>query len=72
MNDLSSERILDLIAERWRVARADLELAAMDRGLESLDSLTMAARAFYLLARYNPDLVHLEIDAGATGSIVAV
>jgi hypothetical protein len=65
VNDLSSEKILDLFAQRWGVARADLELAAMDRGLESLDSLTMAARAFYLLARYNPDLVHLEIDTGA-------
>ncbi|WIX91741.1 TfuA domain-containing protein [Amycolatopsis sp. DG1A-15b] len=61
VNDLSSEKILDLFAQRWEVARADLELAAMDRGLESLDSLTMAARAFYLLARYNPQLVHLEI-----------
>ncbi|WP_410567058.1 TfuA-like protein [Amycolatopsis sp. cmx-4-61] len=61
VNDLSSEKILDLFAQRWGVARADLELAAMDRGLESLDSLTMAARAFYLLARYNPDLVHLGI-----------
>ncbi|KDN17332.1 TfuA-like protein [Amycolatopsis rifamycinica] len=63
VNDLSSEKILDLFARRWGVARADLEPAAMDRGLESLDSLTMAARAFYLLARYNPDLVRLEIAA---------
>lgn len=66
VNDLSAEKILDLFAQRWGVARADLELAAMDRGLESSDSLTMAARAFYLLARYNPDLVRLEIDAADT------
>lgn len=61
VNDLSAEKILGLIAQRWGVTRADLELAAMDRGLESSDSVTMAARAFHLLARYNPDLVQLEI-----------
>ncbi|MYW90056.1 hypothetical protein G3I59_05330 [Amycolatopsis rubida] len=63
VNDLSSEKILDLFAQRWEVAREELELAAMDRGLESLDSLVMAARAFYLLARYNPDLVRLTVEA---------
>ncbi|MFE3170322.1 TfuA-like protein [Amycolatopsis sp. NPDC059090] len=63
VNDLAHEKILDLFAGRWGVARAELELAAMDRGLESLDSLVMAGRAFYLLARYNPDLVRLAVEA---------
>ncbi|WP_116200012.1 TfuA-like protein [Amycolatopsis circi] len=63
VNDLSHEKILDLFAERWGVVRAELELAALDRGLESLDSLVMAGRAFYLLARYNPDLVRLTVEA---------
>ncbi|GAA1956833.1 TfuA-like protein [Amycolatopsis minnesotensis] len=63
LNDLDPEKILGLFARRWGVPRADLELAAMDRGLESLDSLTMAGRAFYLLARYNPGLVQFEVAA---------
>lgn len=60
LNDLAPEKILGLFAGLWGVTRDDLELAAMDRGLDSLDSLTMAGRAFYLLARYNPDLVGLD------------
>ncbi|MFB9924307.1 TfuA-like protein [Amycolatopsis halotolerans] len=63
VNDLSHEKILDLFADRWGVARDELELAAMDRGLESLDSLVMAGRAFYLLARYNPNLARLTVEA---------
>jgi hypothetical protein len=65
VNDLSPEKILDLFARRWGVDRAELELAAMDRGVESLDSLTMAGRAFYLLARYNPEVVDLRVAATA-------
>ncbi len=64
INDLSPERILESFARRWQTPRAGLELAAMDRGIESLDSLTMAGRAFYLLARYNPDLTQLDVGTG--------
>jgi hypothetical protein len=51
---LSVDRILDLFAGRW--AADELELAAMDRGLDSTDGLVAAGRTCYLLARYNPDL----------------
>ncbi|MFC3450590.1 TfuA-like protein [Amycolatopsis speibonae] len=69
INDLSSERILDWFSRRWEIPSAELELAAMDRGIESLDSLTMAGRAFYLLARYNPDFVHLDLDVSAAREV---
>jgi len=61
VNDLSPDKILALYAARWGVARADLEAAVLDRGLESLDGLAMAGRAFYLLASYNPDRVALDL-----------
>jgi hypothetical protein len=56
---LSEDRILDFFAQRWAAEPGELELAAMDRGLDSTASLLAAGRAFYLLARYNPGIAAL-------------
>ncbi|WP_267901151.1 hypothetical protein [Amycolatopsis panacis] len=40
---------------------------ALDRGLASLNSLTMAGRAFYLPAHYNPERTVLDLGASVAG-----
>ncbi|WP_086860707.1 TfuA-like protein [Streptomyces milbemycinicus] len=59
IHTLSADRILTHISERWGVEPGTLELHALDRGMGSRDVLVAAARPYYLLARYNPDLVDL-------------
>jgi hypothetical protein len=58
---LSQDRILSYLAELWGVAAQDLELHALDRGIPSLDVLVAAARPCYLLAKYNPDFVDVQV-----------
>lgn len=62
IHSLSADRILSYLAGRWRAEPQDLELHALDRGIASLDVLVAAARPYYLLAKYNPDLVDLRVE----------
>ncbi|MGW4962928.1 TfuA-like protein [Nonomuraea sp. NPDC004186] len=62
IHTLSADRILTHISERWGAEPGALELHALDRGIGSRDVLVAAARPYYLLARYNPDLMDLHID----------
>ena len=66
---LSADRIASCLAERWGAEPAALELHALDRGIGSRDILVAAARPYYLLARYNPDLMDLSVDAGAPANM---
>ncbi|MBQ0891084.1 hypothetical protein KBZ94_40285 [Streptomyces sp. RM72] len=59
VENLRRDKVAELLAKRWRTPLADLELAALDRGFSSLDQAVIAARPFYLLARYDPDAVRL-------------
>ncbi|GAA2310047.1 TfuA-like protein [Nonomuraea roseoviolacea subsp. roseoviolacea] len=61
IHSLSADRVLAHIGERWGAEPEALELHALDRGMGSRDVLLAAARPFYLLSRYNPDLVDLHI-----------
>ncbi|NUW36262.1 hypothetical protein HTZ77_33360 [Nonomuraea sp. SMC257] len=61
IHTLSADRILTLIGERWAAEPGALDLHALDRGMGSRDVLVAAARPYYLLARYNPDLMDLHI-----------
>lgn len=63
IHSLSADRILSYLAGRWGTEPEDLELHALDRGIASLDVLVAAARPYYLLAKYNPDLVDIRVDA---------
>ncbi|WP_205325318.1 TfuA-like protein [Glycomyces sp. YM15] len=65
IHSLSADRILSFLAGRWGTEPEDLELRALDRGIASLDVLVAAARPYYLLAKYNPDLVDLRVDAAS-------
>lgn len=58
---LSTGRIIEYTAGRWGVDPQDLELHALDRGIPSLDTLVAAARPYYMLAKYNPELVDLAV-----------
>jgi hypothetical protein len=60
---LSADRIEQFFAQRWGVAREDLELAALDRGFESIASMIAAARPLYLLARYNSERLDLRMES---------
>ena len=59
---LSADRILTRIGEQWGAAPDTLDLHALDRGIGSRDVLIAAARPYHLLARYNPDLIDLQIN----------
>ncbi|MEN3307144.1 MAG: hypothetical protein V7603_3346 [Micromonosporaceae bacterium] len=63
IHTLSADRILSHLGERWDAESGALELHALDRGIDSLDILVASARPYYLLARYNPGLVDLRVDA---------
>ncbi|SFN21833.1 hypothetical protein SAMN04489713_101734 [Actinomadura madurae] len=70
---LMDERILHWFSERWQVEPENAEFAAMDRGFASLDAFLEAAKPFYLLAKYNEDLVDFTVspyehDRRVTGS----
>ena len=60
LSELSQRRILSHFAQLWEVEGGELDMAAMDRGIEAA-GLAPAGRAFYLLARYNPTAVNLAI-----------
>jgi hypothetical protein len=62
IHTLSADRILTHLAQRWSVDPETLEFHALDRGIESLDILVAAARPYYLLSRYNPNLLNLRIN----------
>ena len=59
IENLSRGKVTELLADRWRTPPDELELAALDRGFASLDQAVVAARPFYLLARYDPDAARL-------------
>jgi hypothetical protein len=60
---LSERRIAEWFAERWQTTVAELPMRALDRGLESVAALVAAARPFFLLAKYNPALVDIELTS---------
>ncbi|MFJ9855112.1 TfuA-like protein [Streptomyces sp. NPDC101150] len=61
IHTLSADRIATHISERWDAEAESLELHALDRGIGSRDVLMAAARPYYLLSKYNPDLMDLRI-----------
>ncbi|SDD31385.1 TfuA-like protein [Glycomyces harbinensis] len=63
IHSLSADRILAYLAERWDAEPRDLEAHAQDRGMATLDVVVAAARPYYLLAKYNPGLVDLRMEA---------
>lgn len=58
---LPARRIIEVFARRWAVSVADVELAALDRGFESLEAFLETARPYYLLAKYRPDVTELTV-----------
>lgn len=60
LSGLSQDRILGHFARQWDTERDELDRAAMDRGIDP-SGVAAVGRAFYLLARYNPDAVNLAI-----------
>lgn len=61
--DLSPGRMIKWFAKRWRVEPEDVEFAALDRGLTSLEMLLEAAQPYYLVAKYNPSVVDFAVRA---------
>lgn len=62
IHTLSAGRISRHLSERWGAEGGSLELHALDRGMGSRDVLIAAARPYYLLSKYNPDLMDLRIN----------
>jgi hypothetical protein len=58
---LDPRRITAWFAERWATTVEDLPLHVLDRGLESVAVLVRSARAYFLLAKYNPTHVALQL-----------
>ena len=49
---LSPMRVCEWFAQKWAVARTDMELAVHDRGFKSVPSFLELARPFYLFDKY--------------------
>jgi hypothetical protein len=60
LSGLSQQRILSHFARHWDTEQDELGMAAMDRGIDP-SGVAAVGRAFYVLARYNPDAVNLVI-----------
>ncbi|MEV7028355.1 hypothetical protein AB0O00_40350, partial [Kitasatospora sp. NPDC093558] len=56
---LSLEPIRKLLTDLWGSTGAEADFHALDRGFDSLDKAAEAARPFYLLVRFGPDLDQL-------------
>lgn len=54
---LDGAKISDWFADRWHTTPDELELHALDRGIDSIATLIAAARPYYLAAKHNPELV---------------
>jgi hypothetical protein len=66
ISDLAADRVISWFAARWQVDPVDIEFAALDRGLESMATFLDTARAYYLLARYDPAAVELTLPESVT------
>ncbi|MET7280820.1 TfuA-like protein [Kribbella sp. NPDC005582] len=56
---LRADRLIPWICTHWKVTPAELPFALLDRGLDSEAALVTALRPYYLLVRYNPELLTL-------------
>jgi hypothetical protein len=65
---LPADRVVAWFAQRWQVGVADIEFAALDRGLWPFELFLGAARRYYLVGRYEPALTDLRVLADARGS----
>jgi hypothetical protein len=50
---INRDLVLDMVATRWKTSRGDLALAALDRGIGTIDNLVASAKPYYLLHRYD-------------------
>jgi len=67
-SDLPAGRVIEWFAKRWGVDPENLELAALDRGLDSLEAFLDAARPYYLLAKYNHAVVDFSVRTDHTAT----
>ncbi|GAA1973206.1 TfuA-like protein [Amycolatopsis minnesotensis] len=64
---LAERQVVDWFAARWRTTPDELELHALDRGIDSVPTLVASARPYYLAAKYNAALTDFRMD-GHSGS----
>ncbi|GLZ02282.1 hypothetical protein Acsp02_95330 [Actinoplanes sp. NBRC 103695] len=50
---INKDLVLEMFATRWHTSGDDLALAALDRGIGTIENLIALARPFYLLLRYD-------------------
>ena len=62
LESLREERVIEWVCDRWRAEPDELELHALDRGLESTPMVLAAARPVYLLAKYQPGKAELRVS----------
>jgi hypothetical protein len=61
LQGIAGWRIIDWFAVHWSRRPKDLDLAALDRGIDSHAALVTAARPYYLAARFNPELTRFRM-----------
>jgi hypothetical protein len=64
LQGIAGWRIVHWFADHWGRQTKDLDLAALDRGIDSPDALMTAARPYYLAARFNPELTEFRMAEG--------
>jgi hypothetical protein len=60
-DSLPAQRVVEFMARHWDTTASEVDLAALDRGIESHAALVALAREHYLAAKYNPALADLWI-----------
>ncbi|MFC7548663.1 TfuA-like protein [Plantactinospora sp. GCM10030261] len=58
---LPPARVAAWFAKHWRVDPDDVEIAALDRGFESMNAFLGVAKSYYLLTRIRPELVDFSV-----------
>jgi hypothetical protein len=61
LESLREERVMEWVCDRWCAEPDELELHALDRGLDSVPMVLAVARPVYLLAKYQPDKAELRL-----------
>ncbi|GIJ12061.1 TfuA-like protein [Micromonospora andamanensis] len=61
---LAPERVAGWFARHWKVDPDDVEIAALDRGFESMNAFLGVAKSYYLLTKVSPALVDFTVGNG--------
>jgi len=62
LESLREERVTEWVCDRWGAEPDELDLHALDRGLDSIPMVLAAARPVYLLARFQSDKAELRVS----------